>query len=218
VRKTIGLPSVILFLACVPVAWADTVIFSDFGPGNSFSTSVGAGIRGSTVEPPSGLSQAMAFTSGANFTFTNLFLPLSVAQGTGSAMVALMSDASGAPGAVIESWTVTNLPSIFSPTILQITSTLNPALSAGTQYWVGVFPVAADSNIAWWHNNIGNVGPTAFAFASDPVSANWTVLNTSQTTLAAFEIQGVNPVPEPGTLLLMATGLGVLVLRRKRIG
>src|SRR6266699_2752063 len=141
----------VIELACYcPMAMAGTV-YSNFGPGTSFSHSNVWAI-GTGSSPSLNLGIAMAFTPGQNDTLSAIHIALGLEQGPNSVTVALTADSGGVPGGILESWTFTNLPAAFTNTVpLTAISSINPPLNAGTQYWVTV--VSTSSTSAGWNVN-----------------------------------------------------------------
>jgi hypothetical protein len=91
---------------------------------------------------------------------------------------------------------------------------LTPLLTAGTQYWVTV-AAPATSSYAW---NFNNTGANADHAVSSDGGATWFVGASGSFTPGAFRVDGNlagTPVPEPGTLLLVAGGVGMLARRRR---
>ena len=86
----------------LPSAGWGTVIFNDFTiPYNC------CGGYGVTALPLA--EEAFAFTPGISAIFSELDIAIGASTGANSAIVQLMSDSSGAPGAVLESWTVSSV-------------------------------------------------------------------------------------------------------------
>jgi hypothetical protein len=81
-------------------------------------------------------------------------------SGTDGAVISLLKDSGGVPGSLLESWTVTNLPTGVPPTPTTVTDTQGVKLEAGKQYWVAVQPPGADT-LVWWWNGQGLAGGMA---------------------------------------------------------
>ena len=125
---------------------AQQVVYTTFGPSHSFQTAY-YGICNNTgfTVPLCIKSVAAPFTPDGTFTLTQIDVAAFACQLNSTTaiplQVALLSDASGTPGGVLESWTVTNCP---SSQVLSVIDTLQLQLSSGTQYWVEVTqPVAS---------------------------------------------------------------------------
>ena len=183
-------------------------IYNNFGPGNDYSTGIGWTVSGSTSLPGSSTA-GMAFTPSGSFTLTQIDVAINLVSGTNSASLTLNSDSSGAPGAVLATWSLSSLPAIGACcTVETVTPSGSIVLSSGTQYWLVASVIASDTWEAWMLNTTGATG------------FKWqTGLGTSaDETLGAFDVLGTPgaAVPEPSTVLLSAGGLALLWLRRLR--
>jgi len=216
----------LLVLALPVVSRADSVIYSDLGPGNSYDPS------NATTNPAdnwevSGASSAdgeelvaVPFTPSANYDLTKILIALSFFSGTNNgAYVTLDSDSSGSPGAVIESWTLSDLPTLGSTSTITSHQTLTSApgilLSAGTTYWIVAMPDSAgasDTIDGWNFNSLGDSGTVAYSF-------DGTTWNTdgSPFILPALTVKGT-PVPEPPTFAMLGLALAALPFFRNRFG
>lgn len=98
----------LLSLAVLPGFSLADVIFSDFGPGNTYDCCLnwGIGLHFPSIYTVS----AMAFTPSSNFDLTQIDLGITWVGNTNSVMISLESGSAGLPGTVIESWTVSGLP------------------------------------------------------------------------------------------------------------
>jgi len=183
-----------LALAVFPGFTKADVIFSDFGPGNTYSCCLDWGI-GLHIPPFSTVS-AMAFTPSSNFDLSQINLGITWVGNTNSVNVSLETDSAGLPGTTIESWTLTNLPPVGSTNLIETISPVSTIeLRAWQQYWIAAAGVG-DASAVWNWNIVGATGAYA---QSDGGSF---VLN--QGTLGAFDVLGA-PVPEPSSFWLLGT-------------
>ena len=178
---------------------APGTIFSNFGPGGTF----GSSLQRYDCDMTCGFMSA-PFTASASGQLTSIQLPID--SNNSPITIALYTSSGGAPGTLLESWT-TAVPA--TETLVTVTSVLNPTLSAGSQYWI-VFTVPATTgeDIQWFQNLIGQTGGLFFGtsltaqthvFAANPLPAIQVLGNLS----------GPPPVPLPPTLLLTLGGLAL---------
>ena len=182
-------------------------IYNNFGPGNAYSTGAGWTVSGSTSFPGSSTA-GMAFTPSGSFTLTQIDVAINLVGGTNSASLTLNSDSSGAPGAVLATWSLSSLPAIGACcTVETVTPSGSIVLASGTQYWLVASVIASDTWDAWMLNT---TGATGFKWQNGTTEADQ--------TLGAFDVLGTPgaAVPEPSTVLLSAGGLALLWLRRLR--
>jgi hypothetical protein len=193
-------------------AQADPVtIFSNFNPDPSILYDGGTGwtIAGPSSGAGEAYSVAMAFTSSGTYALTQIDVAIGLIIGTSSVDLALYSDSGGAPGSQLGSWTITSLTDFGSCcSIESIFPGTSITLDAGAQYWLWA-SAGSDTFAAWSWNNIGQTGPM------------WSDSGDAGTqTQGAYDILGVNPVPEPASGLLVASAialLGVALRRRPRL-
>jgi hypothetical protein len=192
-------------------AAADTVIFSDFGPGNSYDTSTGWTLGGPN-SPVCCQEIAMQFTPGTTINLKQIDLAAGWVLGTNSLTLQLAVDNNGASGTILETWTLGPMGSFGqnNPPLTAI-SVLNPLLQAGTVYDIVAIP-ADDEWAAWNLNDQGVNGQ--FLFSTD-VGQTW---NTTFGTLGAFDVIGgtTGGVPEPASLFLLGSGVAMLASKLKR--
>jgi hypothetical protein len=119
---------------------AQQVLFSSFGPGQTFKD-FGFGLYIVPNQPevlPSELAASFTpggFTLSGHYTLMQIDLGMFSASGETVGYVAqLTEDAGGIPGAVIETWTVTNPP--LGHAVNTLKDTQSVILSSGRQYWV----------------------------------------------------------------------------------
>lgn len=198
-----------LLLVCLaPAAKADT-IFSNVTGGSLQANGgfgIGAGIPGDE------LGLAAQFVPSSNFLFTSATLALDSNVGTPTADVSLMSNASGAPGAVLESFTVTGL-STTTGMFFTVNSILDPQLLGGTPYWLAVTAADASSNVSWRRDSTTDINSASnLANTTTGLTGPWNIISAGAVPRPVFQINGTpTAVPEPSTLLLLASGLGGLV-------
>ena len=191
------------------------VIYNNFGPSPGY---LSAGWTNSDEN-----AYYMGFQPIATAQLTSVTLPVqwaAVLPGGGFS-VSLYRSSGGAPdfsgsGSGLIEQIVVPLPADAQPrsfSVLTLTSTVQPTLSAGTLYFLGavVTPPSSLAGIStsWPMNNAGIQG---LVVNSTPGGVFIT-----QRTLGAFQVNGeLSPTPEPATVALFSTGLGLIAYRRRR--
>ncbi len=193
-------------------AWAG-IVYSNLGSGGSVYDGV-YGWYASTVSSgnPGLFQPAFSFTPAATTYFTELDLPLQMIEGANAVTVELLSDSSGIPGAVLESWSVTGLPTYSGSccALQTLSGDGTIPLFSGTPYYVAVLPNDINSD-TWALWNLNDTGATGNTFENQ--GTGWFVYETGQPA-AAFEVQG--NTPEPGTAALMLAAAAVALFGKLR--
>jgi hypothetical protein len=206
-----ALPAACAILALSAPARADIVFTNIVGP-----CCGGYAVNGSNFGPE---SIAAAFTPVTSDRLADAQVVVFQILGFGgdpNFNMSLFSDSGGLPGSPIESLG-TDLTAPLAPGgIVSAMSALNPALLAGTQYWLVLTPFDNSTQIAWEQ---GGSAPVMAGFTTSTSGiGGWAPIMPTAT--AQFEVDGT--VPEPASVLLLATALGLIAVvlnnrrRRKR--
>lgn len=193
-------------------------IYSTFGPGDSYGlTTYDIGRPGYNWDR----GEQWSFTETRQYTLDSIELAVRhiaeccVPVGPDLLQVSLMTDASGQPGSVIESWTFTNQTSI-EPRILVGTSTTHAVLDPGTLYWLVASTPDGESWIGWLKSS-----PTVLGTHGRNLdSSGWEIY--TNITQGAFRINATpvevppEPVPVPGAAFLAGIGMALVGYIRRR--
>ena len=136
-----------LALACLGAssANASTVLFSSFGPGDTFDMSSGWSIGG-----PGACVQGLQFTPTESGVVETIEIAAFRLAGGTAVKLTLMSDAGDQFGSVLETLPICCFGDAASIQLAH--SVLQPMLTGGTKYWLVVSPVAAGDDFGWSRN------------------------------------------------------------------
>jgi len=201
---------------------AGTVLFSDLGPGGSFTTSVGSILQGSNGNTRQSITQAREFTvSGTgSFDVTGFDLAVFVNGGGSSFAAAIFTNNGALPGTQIGSsydLTANTFCGATCYSVASQTGVTGITLTGGSHYWMVLGPQSlTDSSENIWRGN--DQGATSLLVASLDGGQHWITENGGLQTNAAFSVIGdaaVSGVPEPSYVVLVAGGLLAVVVKKR---
>jgi len=205
----------VLSLALPLASMAGTItVYNNFGPGNAYDPNNGWTESGAGSLTGFNSLQAMAFTNttGQNIALTQIDIADGFISGNNSMVLSLYADnGSGAPGALMESWLVTSLPSFGTCcTVDTVTSSPGVILSNGGTYWIS----AASDSQSWEAWNWNTTSASGQGSISTDDGATWA--SSAYSPNGAFDVLGTAVTPEPTSLLMLGAGmLGLVGVRRK---
>jgi hypothetical protein len=202
-------PIVFFFVLLQTSSFANTLVFTSYGPGDTYDTTLGYTLG-------QGYSEGNLFQPSMTGMLAEIDLALSHYIGSTVVNMQLMTDNNNMPGTVIESFTLNPTTAFGTQGVaVPAISVLHPILDAQKTYWLILSSDSASAN-AWYNNSQGMVGPR---YCSGPVPC---FMNTNALvmpyTMAAFDVVDSQILaPEPSTFLLMAGALlGGLAVRLRR--
>ena len=216
----------VCLLSLSQISSANSIIYNSLGVGKTFNTGSGFTIAGSSSQVGAQIIPAMEFTSKGNFDLAQIDVAIGWVAGTDSVTLTLNADSHGALGKQLETWTLSNLGAFGTNYTPEKVFGDGDYLAAHHQYWLVASPGASDTWAAWNLNSIGVVGafqatdiPSGPAGGNSPDLPRNTFNKTYLTqTHGGFDVVGgpATVSPEPGTLLLIGTGICGLLARRRR--
>jgi len=184
-------------------------VYSNFGAGNSYDCCNAYTESGAGSFTGFNALQSMAFTNatGQNVVLTQIDIADSFVTGNNSMTLNLYADKAGVPGALLESWTVNNLPDLGTCcTIATVFDSAGVVLLNGATYFIA----PASDGVTWeaWNWNV--IGASGAGALSTDGGITWVAGPYDPN--GAFDVFAKPSVPEPSGVLLMGTGLiGILV-------
>ena len=167
------------------LANASTIVYSTFGPGDSYDASSGWTIGGS-----GGFVQGLQFTPVESGVVQTIEIAAFRLAGGTTLNVSLATDAGDRPGLVLETVPICCFGDVASVQLAN--SVLRPLLTGGTKYWLLVSPIAAGDHFGW---NRNLALPPALN-AQRSMGGPWSVGSDWQ---GAMRIRGDAPTPTRGT-------------------
>ena len=213
---------VAILAACVFAipARADVIVFNNFGPGDSYDTGTASTLGAISTHP----DVAARFSVGATSVYlASVDVAITLVQHSPSTPspnlndmdVAVITDAGGLPGSVLEMFDFVDAMGPFgvlNPP-LHAVSVLRPLLNAGEQYWIAAIVPNPSSTLAGWnYNSIGDTGTSA---ARENQGSWFATINGGGLT-NAFRVTAT-PIPEPSSLVLLGSALISLFLLRQKL-
>lgn len=198
-----------LLVVCAAASQA-TVLFDDFGPGNSFNEFAAwtvAGVNNGPYQRP-----AQAFTTDAQeYQLEAISVAAVSYNGTNAMTFCLEADNGGGvpdDSNILATWTITGMTGPATSFAPQVLSGQPVVLAANTQYWVVAAPGATDTWAGWEENNLGATGLMAWDLGGGFFNGT--------DNLAAMRVEAA-PVPEPITLLVLGGATLAFTARRRRL-
>ncbi len=202
-------------LCCGQPSFGGT-LYSNLGSGsNVYDPNNNYGVGGAYSPLFGGYNAwAFSFTPDTSGPVAQIDIPLWQYGGPDSVVLELLGDASGAPGTVLESWTVPVLPQvgmgITCCTLETVLGSGTSSLTAGTQYWIAVLPGTDSTWVAWPRNSTSALGTAYSDYGSGYLN------DGSGWPLGAFEIRDTAATPEPASFALVAGALVIIARARWR--
>jgi hypothetical protein len=191
-----------LTLMSIVDARADQIIYSNFGPGQSFNAFSTYDISNGSGSPDQFL--AFSFTPTANYFFTEVDAAIFQGDGAVTADVFLAANSAGQPGQVLYSAAVA-VPALGGVVSAPVGS-MPVELLENQTYWLYLGTPIPNATLGWFMNSTDAVGPIRSFNGSE-----WITGTPGTDTQGAFSISGnLRSVPEPASVILL--GLGILGL------
>jgi len=200
-----------LTLLFCATAGATDVLYTTLGPNGEYDTASGYFVDGSNY-----FNQVLAlpFSPNATENMVDAVLPLGNYAGNNNPInLYLESDNGGVPGSVLATLTQQGTIQPFSSGGSLITFTCNGCgtVNSGTTYWIVGKETDPNTEQAWMFSYLDQQGPLAF----NQVGSENGPWNQFTGTISGMRIDGA--VPEPGTLVMLGSGIVAAAagLRRK---
>lgn len=200
-----------LSLVICATASATDILYTTLGPNGEYDTGSGYFVDGANY-----FNQVLAFPFVPNATenMVDAVLALGNYAGNNNPVSAyLATDGVGQPGTIIATLTQQGTIQPFSSGGSLITFNCNSCgtVNAGTTYWIIAAETDPGTEQAWMFSYQDQTGPGAFNQLGS-ITGPWNQFNS---TNVGFRVDG--QVPEPGTLIMLGSGIVAAAagLRRK---
>jgi hypothetical protein len=212
-KKIAALTISCILLNGISVVRADSTIFDNIGPGNTYDPGAGWAVAG-PASPPGVFITAAEFAPNTNESLTQIELGLNWETGLNAAQVSIWTENSGLPGTELAAWTVTNQPITNTNHILtSIDGITGVTLTGGITYFLEL-SAGADTLDQWGETSTGDIGRVVYFD-----TGQWRIADDG--AVPAFAVFGKSSsvsLPVPATTLLLLTGLAGIAVTRAAAG
>ena len=139
--------AITVMLSLAPAHGAADVLFSTFGPGDTYDTTSGWAIGDTLV-----WSQGLQFTPSVSGRVHTIEIAAFRLAGGAFLNASLFTDNADQPGSLLELVQVGPFGS--APSIMTAVSVIRPNLTTGTKYWLVVTPISEGDSFGWNRNLI----------------------------------------------------------------
>jgi VPDSG-CTERM motif len=199
------------FLVAASAAFGNSIVYDDFGPGNTYQQSAGPDVGGSFH-----FEIAAGFVAGASGNLATVDLGLTFHTVPIAVNVFLYSDTSGSPDNASQVLLGSAIPTAqegsSNNSIVSFTVAGSVSVTMGTSYWLVLKPAAPGNSADVWNYSFS---PGNLDTSTD--DSTWHPLFESNEP--AFRLTAYSAVPDGGsTVLLLAIALaGLCVCARERV-
>jgi hypothetical protein len=180
-------------------ARADTVIYSNFGPGNGYDPNSYFMVNSSQY-----LGFEFTTPKGASQRVTEIEIAAALTAQPNFITLSLVADDNGTPGFGIQDYPLSDALPPLPGSVITFTASTEPVLAPDTRYWIVVTMQGFDAESEWFFNSTGAMGTEAVG----NYPQDWSL---STGTMGVFAVLGAqDAVPEPNSLTLMAVAAAVL--------
>ncbi len=207
--KTLAL--LLSFLVAAGAAFGNSIVYDDFGPGNTYQQSGGPDVGG-----PFNYEVAAGFVAGVSGNLATVELGVSFRNVPAALNVFLYSDVGGAPDNANQILLGSVIPSAqfgsSNNSIVSFTVAGSVSVTMGTSYWLVLKPAAAGTSADVWNYSFS---PGNLDTSTD--DSTWNPLFESNER--AFRLTAYSAVPDGGsTVLLLAIALASLCVIERVCG
>jgi hypothetical protein len=215
-RTAVAAVSALALLAAPVVSQAQTVLFNNLGPGDTFNASATVA---SYTSASNYFEVASPFVVGGSGTYylTGVDLPLTITTGNVGFNLGIFSSTPAGVNSLLETLNFTG--PVTNGTVTSVAASGQTVLTAGSKYWLALMPLHTQAQSIQWHRT-PSAPQLEWSYRTQSSAPGWFYDNDNPRT--AYRINGLSTsaaVPEPGTIALLggmgAFGLLVAVRRRR---